>query len=304
MPSFRKSSSQAKHMVLNNLALRQSRHENKADNLIHSVGSMRNYESVLKVTNDWLISTGNPHGLANITPELAIAYLDERSEYVVQKSLDLDRQALQLLPLMKGYKLPRIKSLIGKTGTLANQSRAYTHQQLSLIKKHQSEKHSFSTELAAKTGIRGHELYTLRKVEVQPRTSNRNFSDKIFSGLKGEIYTVVGKGGLIREICIPTALAVRLESKKLDAPKMITDRKVVYLSHYDVVGGQAWSQSFSSTSNRLFDWSNGAHGTRHGYAQQRMDTLQGIGFIYNEALEIVSHEMGHFRLEITETYLR
>ncbi len=86
--------------------------------------------------------------------------------------------------------------------------------------------------------------------------------------------------------------------------KPVIDRGIKYESSYDVVGGQAWSQSFSKTSTRLFGWSNGAHGTRHGYAQCRMSTLQSAGLTYSEALKTVSHEMGHLRSEITETYLR
>ena len=35
-----------------------------------------------------------------------------------------------------------------------------------------------------------------------------------------------------------------------------------------------------------------------------MNTLQGNGYEYREALEIVSQEMGHFRADITEVYLR
>ena len=43
---------------------------------------------------------------------------------------------------------------------------------------------------------------------------------------------------------------------------------------------------------------------RHEYAQERMETLQSMGYEYREALEVVSQEMGHFRPDITEVYLR
>jgi hypothetical protein len=35
-----------------------------------------------------------------------------------------------------------------------------------------------------------------------------------------------------------------------------------------------------------------------------MDTLQGAGRSYEDALAVVSQEMGHFRADITEVYLR
>jgi hypothetical protein len=41
-------------------------------------------------------------------------------------------------------------------------------------------------------------------------------------------------------------------------------------------GGRNWSNSFSKTSNRAFNWSRGAHGLRHTYAQERMKEIRGI----------------------------
>lgn len=76
------------------------------------------------------------------------------------------------------------------------------------------------------------------------------------------------------------------------------------MQHYEIAGGKNWSNSFSAASKRELGWSHGAHGLRHSYAQNRMDELQQQGFLYQEALEIVSQEMGHFRASITEVYLR
>ena len=117
-------------------------------------------------------------------------------------------------------------------------------------------------------------------------------------------YTVAGKGGLVREISLPRALADRLEATRLDEPQRITDRDVFYQQHYAIGGGQRWSNSWSQASNAALGWSNGAHGLRHSYAQERLGELQRNGLSYRDALEIVSQEMGHFRHSITETYLR
>ena len=46
-----------------------------------------------------------------------------------------------------------------------------------------------------------------------------------------------------------------------------------------------------------------AHGARHAYAQERMRELQRM-LLRAGALETVSQELGHFRPEIAETYLR
>jgi len=117
-------------------------------------------------------------------------------------------------------------------------------------------------------------------------------------------YTVVGKGGLVREVPIPRPLAEELESRRLPAPIRVTDRQVYYAQAYDLGGGNGWSASFRAASYRALEWSTGAHGLRHSSAQERVDELQNRGMDYREALEVVSQEMGHFRPDITEVYLR
>jgi len=82
------------------------------------------------------------------------------------------------------------------------------------------------------------------------------------------------------------------------------DREINYLQRYDIGGGHKWSCSFSKASSRTLFFSNGGHGLRHSYAQERMDELKGLGLSRQVALETVSQELGHFRAEITEVYLR
>ena len=103
---------------------------------------------------------------------------------------------------------------------------------------------------------------------------------------------------------LPTQLANELEKYRLDAPEAVTDRGVHYERHYAIGGGQPWSNSFTRSSKRVLGWSRGAHGLRHTYAQRRLKTLQNLGYLYDDALTIVSQEMGHFRAEITKAYLR
>jgi hypothetical protein len=108
---------------------------------------------------------------------------------------------------------------------------------------------------------------------------------------------------LIREVLIPTSLAVQLENKRLAKPVIVEDRGIKFTQHYDISGGKNWSNSFSAASKRVLGWSYGAHGARHGFAQNRMDELQQRGIFYAAALEIVSQALGHFRPDITEVYL-
>lgn len=49
--------------------------------------------------------------------------------------------------------------------------------------------------------------------------------------------------------------------------------------------------------------SSGAHGLRHSYAQTRYEELANH-YARHEVLTIISQELGHFREDITEVYLR
>jgi len=163
---------------------------------------------------------------------------------------------------------------------------------------------SISTEICHKAGIRAHELYTLRPAgEIQP--SPREVHPDKYSHMpeQTESYTVTGKGGLIREVQLPAQLAERLEAHRLDTPRVEQDRKINYTSHYDIAAGHRFSDAFSKASNRALGYSNGAHGLRHSYAQDRYEQLANY-LPQLDVMKCVSQELGHFRPEITEVYLR
>lgn len=272
-------------------------------NIIKSVGTVRNYEQALKQAALY----ANKHlecGLKNITSKQAEQYLNYRAVEVGQKTLDMDRQALQCM-------MRHVSKVIDQNDTLTIvksehqqvlSSRAYTQAQIDFIIRCQNERNGLATEIAHAAGLRAHELLTLRRIDESTPDLRPALEEK-FSGRDGERYTVKGKGGLIREIQIPTHLSARLEARRLTVPSQLKDRGVYHLSYYDIGGGKAWSNSFSAASGRVFGWSGGAHGLRHSYAQERLSELQK-NMVYQQALEVVSQEMGHFRPEITEIYLR
>ena len=163
-------------------------------------------------------------------------------------------------------------------------------------------RHGLSTLIAHAVGLRAHELLTIARPAEQP-PDRRPARPEKFAGRPGRDYTVVGKGGLVRLVRLPDHLADRLEERRRDEPVRVTDRGIHYLSRYDVAGGTPWGVSFTGASKRALGWSAGAHGARHAYAQERMSELQRI-LVRAAALETVSQELGHFRPDITETYLR
>jgi len=272
--------------------------------VIKSVGTVRNYEQALRNVARELARHGE--SLKDITPERMQSYLEARSCDVGQSALDMERQAVQVMmqhithQLDQGERLPVVKTQLDEQ----LESRAYTREQVALIVECQSERNALATEIAYSTGLRAHELYTLRLAEDRPADDRPALESKFEGRDNTETYTVIGKGGLIREVEIPRELAERLEERRLDAPERVTNRGVHYEQHYELGAGQAWSQSFSTASKETLDWSKGGHGLRHSYAQERMHELQARGYTRETALETTSQEMGHFRSEIAETYLR
>jgi len=273
---------------------------------ISSVGTVRNYEQALTTVAAYAKVAKTAGGLRGMTPEKAMTYLEIRGQEVSQSTLNMERQAIQAMmqyvtgKLEPKQTLPVIKSEIEQT----LKSKAYTSEQVKMIRSHQTERNALATEIAHAAGLRAHELLTLRPANEQPM-SDRPVLDTKWAGREGQIYTVAGKGGLVREVLIPCELAERLEARRLPYPIQITDRNIHYRQHYDINGGQRFSNAFSSASKRALYRSSGAHGVRHGYAQERMQELQvGQLLTRDKALETVSQEMGHFRPEITEAYLR
>lgn len=293
--------------------------KNMQGSVLRSVGTVRNYEAALTRVAEHM-REARLGALAEITPDTATAYLRQRALAVGQKTLDMERQALQSMmrhvtgQLGERETLEVIKSTASQSRStprqptlgrrLSEESRLYTREQVGLIAARQTSHNALATEIAYASGLRAHELLTLQRTHKQ-LADERPAHEQKFSGIReGSIsYTVHGKGGLVREVRIPVVLARRLETLRLVEPRRVTDRGIHYRQHYDLGGGQPWSKSFGAASKTALGWSKGAHGLRHTYAQGRMASLQRE-LTRKKALEVVSQEMGHFRPEITEVYLR
>ncbi|MBD2860214.1 site-specific integrase [Spongiibacter sp. KMU-158] len=270
---------------------------------IKSVGTARNYEQAL--SNVATTLARNNIDLEDLTPQTATEYLVDRATQVGQSALNMERQALQAMMTKITLQLPpgeTLKVIKSEQKTIL-ESRAYTTDQVQAVAECQTPKNALATEIAHAAGLRAHELATLDHTKNRPPDDRPALQQK-FEGREGVSYTVEGKGGLVREVLIPHHLAKRLEGSRFPHPMPYNDRGVFYQSNYDIGKGQAWSQSFSDASVRALTWSSGAHGLRHSYAQERMEELQFRDYERVIALEVVSQEMGHFRPEITETYLR
>jgi hypothetical protein len=202
MVSFRSAEEQARHAVRKNLQLGKARHINRNDHKIHSVGTMRAHIQALTRVTEW-IKENRLGDLKGLKPETAIQYLEQRGQAVGEKTLAQERQALQTY---LGVKLPVIKSEL----TQAKNSRAYTTAQVNFIIEAQTAKNKLATQIAYAAGLRAHELFTLLPKEERGASTHRQWSADRFVKREGKCYTVIGKGGLIREVLIPLALANEL----------------------------------------------------------------------------------------------
>lgn len=246
--------------------------------------------------------------LTDVQRETIQTYLQARRELgICQSTLNEDRQCLQRLT---GTTFPVVNALKGhEKGEKASAPRVYTDEQVEAIQRRQNDAHSFATQIALEAGLRAHELHTIRPIDEQPLATrarpNQAWNPDRYQGREGWVpYSVIGKGGLIREIRLHPETAEQLESHRLPQAVQIVDRKIPYEKHYDIKGGNAWSQAFSRASNKALSFSHGAHALRHTYAENRMDYLRSHGRTHYQALCILTQELGHFRPDITETYLR
>ena len=279
---------------------RQGLKGGQATGKIHSIRTFDAYQKTLAQAGNWLREQYGIAYLKDITPTQADAYLAHRAaQRVSQKTLNNDRVALEYVT-GRGT-LTRVKTT---APNMPLRGRAYTAQQVQLIAEHQTARHALSTRIAYATGLRAHELMTLQRSTEAIPSPHRAWHPDRFVGREGVTYLVTGKGGLRRAVCLPAPLSQALEARRLATPKPIRDRGVNYQQHYDIGAGNAWSRSVTDASIRALGWSTGAHGLRHAYAQERLEELQCRGFAYDDARRIVSQELGHFRADVTNVYLR
>jgi integrase len=265
---------------------------------IHSLRTLQKYTQALAQAGQWAREACGLRHLDELTPAMAQQYLKERAAAGrSQGQLDADRNAMEFV--VGRNALERVRAQV----LPARDSRAYTAAQMERIARTQSAENALATRIAYHAGLRAHELLTLRPAREGEASVHRVWSPARFRGRQGERYLVTGKGGLVREVLIPLDLARQLEAQRI-APQQVRDRGVLYTRCYRIGGGQAWSQSVSDCSRRELGWSTGAHGLRHAYAQERLRELQARGFAYADAQGVVSQELGHFRADMVETYLR
>ena len=292
MHKLNKNKPKAIHLI-KKLARNKSHKAQKAK----SVGTQRGYRDCITIYLNWCISNAiSPNVQSNLST--LKSYILDKSKVYRQKTLDQHRMALNAA---FSKKLTFTKALVETVLT----SRDYLLSDVLLLVENIEPKNSLGILLCFYTGARAHELATLQRIDEGARTSSRIWSSQLFV-LEEDFtrYLVTGKGGLCREIAIPNTLVKILESLRLPNPVEVCDREILYQMNYDLGFGQAISQCFSRASLKHFENSTGLHGLRHSYVKNRVKKLCRNGYSLEDAKLIVSQEIGHFRHEIIDLYLR
>lgn len=301
MPSFRKREKQVAYCVRGINALGNSRSHAREVGKVSSVRTLENYKMVYAACADWMAQRGYTYGLHRLTAEHATEYLRERAACVAQKTLDGETSALRKLTRED---LPRVRSGYVPARSLANESRAYSREQLERVIAHQSERNAFATRVAREAGLRGAELLTLRRFDERAPSVPEKWDARRWIGKETWArYTVHGKGSLIREVRLSMETTRLLEARRC-APYDMVDRHIRHMVVYDIGGGNAWARSFSDASQRALGQSRGAHGVRHAFAREEVARYVALGWDIRDAKRLTSQLLGHWRPDIVRVYLR
>lgn len=141
--------------------------------VINSVGTIRDYRDCIKLYLDWSDLndvSANSHG----NKVILMAYLEEKSEIYRQKTLDQHRMALNI-----GFhkKLSFVKSLLDTMHAAGD----YHLTEVLAIIHNIKPKNAIAILICFFSGLRAHELATIKRIDEGKPTNNRKWSDKLFS---------------------------------------------------------------------------------------------------------------------------
>ena len=291
----------ARKLVGKSLALGTSRHQVKAEKkrLICGVSTAHAHTRSLKSVADWMHANNGKH-LPNLNEEDAFNYLTLRALTVGQSAVDLDRQAINF-HLLYEDPIPFLASTVERRLT----NRAYTSAQIDLLIANATADMQFSIRVAADAGLRAMELITIATTDQLEESKRDAWSAERFLGRENDaVFIVRGKGGLYRQVRLSPMLAEQLMKRARPFPTTVSDRALNHKSFFDLTAGVNFSQQFSSLSKKVLGMSNGGHGLRHTFAQSRLRDLMCRGLSFEDALRVLSNELGHFSSNNTFAYLR
>lgn len=150
-----------------------------------------------------------------------------------------------------------------------------------------------------------HKLVAMIQLEAGARVNEASLiDDKRLGGLAEHTGKEVGvihlkpgdaKGGMERDIYLPRSTYEKVEAYVREHGQLHVGK-----GYERDVYREAIKQAAEANGQKY----TGSHGLRHNYAQNRMEELRSQGMGESAAKTTVSVEMGHFREDITDHYLK
>lgn len=254
------------------------------------------------------------HRIKDITPRMAVDEIKSLHEQGYKsgtiagysKVLSDAHQLLHGVPIDFGSLVP------SRSSDAPTQGRGYSDSQTREIIAHQPPVFGFMSEIVRDAGLRPSEIMEIRPADEFPARIAPDRAEKLvdhrFAGHNGIDYTVTGKGGLERTVRLSPDISDRLEAFRLDEAREVQsirgEDNRVFGQHFDLPHYEEWARNFSDVSNDLFGHSNGSYGLRHSFVHARLETLQDLGYTWDQSRLAVSNALGHFRISEISSYER
>ena len=286
-----------------------SSHKNKGDGKIRSFSTANQFEGIYRRVSHWLEKERIDTPLNKITQAQAMRYLMGRASDIQQKQWANERNALQIhLRNIHSDKSIELTRYTSEREEPKNAPRAYSREQIKqVIASCKDPKMKVAIAATYQGGLRAKELFTLCPESERPvdHRVDEWRSDRFSGGREHWVsYTVIGKGKLPREVRLSPEVHHLVSQLRLTESIGVKDRGIGYEQRYDLPGGQAFSQAFKGICDQAIGWSNGPHGLRHSFAQERLVELMADGRTEEEALPILAQETGHWAEANLRYYLR
>ena len=268
---------------------------------IYSYSTADAYRDVWRAVGEFAKAEYGIKDMERITGEVAVAYLNSKIEEGVARATfgqyaaavekmetALNRFASQN-ETGNTYKfgLDDVRQVAAlELGERNHEARAYADP-AKLCSNIEDKQHSLAAQIQHESGGRVKEVSQIKESQLKGLQA-----DRITGELKGKI-EVDGKGGKVRELQVSPAAYATLKAA------IAANGGVFKIADY-----KAYVAALEKSAGKTGQDYNGSHGLRWNFAQERMQELQGHGLTYEQALQQVSHEMGHERSDITEHYLK
>lgn len=268
---------------------------------IYSYATGDAYRDVWRAVGEFAKAEYGIKDMERINGEVAAAYLNSKIEEGITRAtfnqyaaaVDKMETALNRFASQNEtgntykFELADVRQVAAsELGQCNHEARAYNNPS-ELYGNIDDKQHALAARIQHESGGRVKEVSQIKEGQLKGLQT-----DRITGELKGKI-EVDGKGGKIRELQVSPAAYAALKAA------IAANDGVFKVADY-----KAYVAALEKSAGKTGQDYNGSHGLRWNFAQNRMQELQAHGLTYEQALQQVSHEMGHERSDITEHYLK